>query len=152
MRLAVANVVLAAFLAGIIWLVQLVVYPMFLDVGPGGFPAWETEHSERITPVVGVPILGQLAVAAALLLTAPAASRWLVRVNLGLVVLALAVTGLVSVPLHDDLARGFSAATIDDLVQTNWVRTVAWTAQLAVAIALLISRVADADRLYPARR
>ena len=137
MRLALANVVLAAFMTGVIWLVQLVVYPMFLDAGPSAFPAWETEHASRIAPVVGPAIAGQLLAGVALVITASDHARWPARLNLGLLVLAVGVTGLVSVPLHAELADGFSAATIDDLVQSNWIRTAAWTAQLAAALALL---------------
>ncbi len=142
MRLPLLNVVLAAVMVGVLWLVQLVVYPMFLDAGPRAFPAWETEHSRRITWVVGPAIVGQVLVAAALVRTAPG---WLARVNLGLVVLVCALTALVSVPLHDQLAQGFDPGTIDDLVQTNWLRTAGWTVQLAVAAALLWRRVPAAQ-------
>ena len=138
MPLAAINLAAAAALTGVIWLVQLVVYPMFLDAGPGAFPAWELEHAERISPVVGVPIVAGLAAAVALVVRAGPATRWLARVNLGLLVLALGITALVSVPLHEELSRGFSAAAIDDLVRTNWIRTAAWSAQLAVAVLLVV--------------
>jgi hypothetical protein len=80
--------------------------------------------------VVGLPIVLQAGVAVALVVRTPG---WLGRANLGLLVLALSVTGLVSVPLHDELTGGFDAGAIDALVQSNRVRVAAWTGQLGVA-------------------
>ncbi len=139
MRLALANLLLTAVMVGVIWLVQLVVYPMFLDAGPGAFPAWENEHSRRITVIVGPAILAQLGLALALVARAVdgGAERRVSAANLLALLVAVGATGLVSVPLHDELSRGFSGGTIDTLVQTNWIRTAAWTLQLLPAVALV---------------
>lgn len=135
MRLLLANVVLAAAMTGVIWLVQLVVYPMFRDAGASAFPAWDVEHSRRISPLVGPLIAGQVLVAIAVVAATGGKLAWL---NLALLGAAILVTGAVSVPLHSELSRGFDAAAIDKLVQTNWLRTIAWSGQLAVACALLL--------------
>ncbi len=147
MRMALANLLLAAFMVGVIWLVQLVVYPMFMDAGPEAFPAWETEHSRRIQLVVGPAILLQLVVALALVARSvdDAAERRLCAANLLALLVAVGATGLVSVPLHDELSGGFSASTIDTLVQTNWIRTAAWSLQLLPALVL----AGRASRLPP---
>jgi hypothetical protein len=45
----------------------------------------------------------------------------------------------VSAPLHGRLNANFSQATLDRLIATNWIRTVAWTGRAAVAIAMLVA-------------
>jgi hypothetical protein len=139
-RLAVANLVAAGFLAGLVWIVQVVHYPLFADVPADAWPAYEAEHQERITLVAGPSILASVALAVALL-GAPGPRR-LVLANLGLAGFGLIVTGLVFAPLHGELAEGFDAGRIDLLVGLNWIRTAAWTAQAAVAAALVLRLVA----------
>jgi hypothetical protein len=52
--------------------------------------------------------------------------------SLALVLLIWAVTFFISVPFHNRLAQGFDYISIDGLVRTNWLRTLAWTARLAL--------------------
>jgi hypothetical protein len=51
----------------------------------------------------------------------------------GLVALLWGVTFLVSVPCHAVLSQGFDASAHARLVDTNWIRTAAWTARAALA-------------------
>jgi hypothetical protein len=59
---------------------------------------------------------------------------------LGLTLLAgiWASTFFLQVPCHLKLSTGWDAATHRFLVQSNWIRTVLWTARLGVAIAMLV--------------
>ena len=45
-------------------------------------------------------------------------------------------TALVQMPLHRRLGRSFDAPTIDRLVASNWIRTVAWSLRAPIALAL----------------
>ncbi|MDA0141679.1 hypothetical protein [Solirubrobacter deserti] len=49
----------------------------------------------------------------------------------------LAVTGLVFAPLHGRLERAASKPALLVLVRANWLRTTAWTAQVACAATLV---------------
>ena len=51
------------------------------------------------------------------------------QVGLGIVLLAVVwiSTGLLQVPCHNLLSKGFNVAVHERLVATNWVRTVAWS-------------------------
>jgi hypothetical protein len=52
---------------------------------------------------------------------------------LALTVLIWACTFFVSVPLHGQLgAGGLDVNVIDQLVRTNWVRTLAWTGRVVI--------------------
>ncbi len=124
--LLVSHAAVTWFLCGLIWTIQVVHYPAFADVSREGFSAFHQAHLQRITALVALPMLLELATAGLLVLFAPV-PRWSALVGLALLVIIWAATAFVQVPLHDALARGPEGATISRLVETNWVRTVAWT-------------------------
>ena len=46
-------------------------------------------------------------------------------------------TALLQIPLHNALSNGFDPEIHARLVQTNWIRTIGWTARGLIAICLL---------------
>lgn len=122
------NFAAACALAGLIWTVQVVVYPQFARVGAAEWAAYHAAHSARITWVVGPLMVAEAGLALLLFAAAPAERRALALVALALVGLAWAWTALVSVPLHGRLGH-FDPDAVAALVRTNWVRTAAWTAR-----------------------
>ena len=142
---AALHVNLAAtwFMAGLIWLVQVVHYPQFDAVGPEHWPAYHERHVRHITFVVGPAMLLELATALLLLwLRPPGVPAWLLWAGAGMAALLWLSTALVQVPDHDRLGRAFEAATHRRLVATNWVRTALWTGRgvLMSAAAVLAAR------------
>lgn len=134
----IANVVVTLFLTGMIWVVQLLHYPLFPLVGPDGFADYEAAHSTRITWVIVVPWAVQGVTTAWLLLDHPAGvDRWLVLVGAVAAAVTVVVTVAASVPAHGVLTDGFDAAAHARLVATNWLRTAAWTVGGAAALAIL---------------
>jgi hypothetical protein len=127
------------FLAGVIWTIQVVHYPLFARVGPEGFDAAMTDHGRRITTVVMGPWALQGATTAWLLAQPPAgvpgALLWSAAV---LAAVPVAVTIAVSVPAHEELGEGFDPAVHSRLLATNWLRTVAWTVHAVVALAIML--------------
>lgn len=122
-------------LAGLVWFVQLVHYPLFTRVGPDGFRAYEREHTRRTT-WIAAPLMVAEAGTAALLLVLGREAATLVG---ALLVAALwASTFLVQVPCHRALGRGWDEAVHRRLVRTNWLRTVLWTARAGLALAMLV--------------
>ena len=123
---------------GVIWTMQLVHYPLMAKVGRDEFAAYEAGHTDRIRFVVG-PLMAVEGVSALLLAAYPPAgsARWLPWLGIAVLAVALGTTGLVSAPLHARLARGYDREAIDRLVRTNVIRTAAWTARAAIAIAMV---------------
>lgn len=136
--LLVANLATAGAMAGLIWFVQVVHYPLFAGVGTDGFRAYEHAHRWRTSLVVG-PLMGiELLAAAALALAPPPGVDQALAVALLALLLAIHVTTAVaSIPAHDRLNQGFDDAAHRRLCRTNWVRTVGWTAR-AVGGAVLV--------------
>jgi uncharacterized membrane protein len=143
MLVLIAQVAVSCFLTGLIWLVQVVHYPLMAKVGAERFAEYERLHAAWITPVVGPAMLVEAAIAALLLVHRPASvPAWAVYAGAALVALLWAVTFFVSVPCHAVLAQGFDAAAHQRLVSTNWIRTAAWTARAALAVWMLWLAVA----------
>lgn len=143
MVLLVVHTVAVAALAGLSWVVQVVVYPAFLVVGPT--PAWpehHARHSARIAAVLLLPWAVQGATLAWLLLRPPpGVPSWLMVLAAALGLGTVVHTVAVAVPLHRRLGSGFSRPVAEHLVRTNRWRTALWTAGLVCALAMaLLSR------------
>lgn len=134
-----AHVVSVCFLAGLVWVVQLLVYPGFAAVGANlATPGWRDVH-DRHTRTMGRLVTGPWAVqgltCAWLLLAAPV--PWPLAIAAGVCgAVTVAVTVLVSVPCHTRLSQGYDAVVLDRLVRTNWYRTTAWSLGALAAIAM----------------
>ncbi|OYV00209.1 MAG: hypothetical protein CFE26_24345 [Verrucomicrobiales bacterium VVV1] len=123
-------------LVGVIWIVQLVIYPQFATVGEAAFRDYHADDTRRITWVVGPLMLAEVATAAVLLGRGDR-PFWLV-VSLAPLAICWLSTACLQVPLHNRLARGFETKAHRALVRSNWIRTVAWTvrgAQVAFGLA-----------------
>jgi len=132
--LELANLVVAAFLAGLIWTIQLVGYPLFASVGAREWARYGVEHRRRITWIAAPLMLANVGLAVALLLDRVDALRGL---NAALAIGTFAATGAIFAPLHGRLETEADPRLLRRLVRANWGRTAAWTAQVAVAVAVV---------------
>lgn len=122
-------------LCAIIWTVQLVRYPHFAAVDADSFRRFHSSHTSRITPIVAPPMILELAASAAVIIYPPAqVSPKLLWFGLLLTISIWISTALIQVPLHDKLARGFDAETHRYLVNSNWIRTIAWTMRAGLVV------------------
>lgn len=122
-------------MAGVIWTVQLVIYPLFAGVGEEVFASYHADYSERITWIVGPLMIVELGSAVVLAIVAfrSGENRLPASAGLLLVVVLWLVTAFVQVPQHGRLGAGFDEATIAALVAGNWIRTVLWTLRVPLA-------------------
>lgn len=128
---------LAATLAmtGIIWLVQIVHYPLFSFVGGERYREFHVAHMNLITFVVAPTMIVELITAVLLIIYPPNNADWRVLwAGAGLVAVVWASTFFLQVPLHEKLAQGYNADVHRALVNTNWIRTAAWTIRAALVL------------------
>lgn len=112
-------------MAGLIWFVQIVHYPMMASFDRTNFAAHEKEHCDRTGWVVVPLMLGEVFTFALLLVEGVRSNAFLLS---GLLLCVIwASTFLLQVPLHRALLQGWNADAHRRLVATNWIRTVAWT-------------------------
>jgi uncharacterized membrane protein len=123
-----ANAVATLFMAGVIWFVQIVHYPLMGSVGRSQFVPYSEAHSRLTSYVVGPPMLVEAATAALLLVTRPlAVPLYAALAGAVLVAVIWLSTALLQVPRHTAFGNGYDRREHRSLVVTNWLRTVAWT-------------------------
>jgi len=132
----VVHLVAVAVLAGVGWVVQLVVYPAFRLVGTAEWARYHASHTRAITRVVGVPWLVQ-GISTAALLISPAVGGFGAAAALAALALVTVVSTVMSaVPAHGRLTP--EARDVTGLLRANLVRTLAWTGSTLLAAALLL--------------
>jgi hypothetical protein len=126
------------YMTGMIWSMQVLEYPLFALVGPKEFPSYHRRHNSALPFLVIVPSLVAFVSALALIFTRPARlPLWATIVIAGLDLIVIIVTALREAPLHAKLDRdGTSPVVIRQLVQGNWARTVVWTGNALILIAV----------------
>ena len=130
-----ANIASTLFLTGVIWVVQLVQYPFFASVSPESFTKYHDDYRFWITPVVAPPMIVELLTSICLFFYPPEnIDSRLILLGLILTVATWASTFFLQVPLHEKLADGFAAEAHAALVNTNWVRTAAWSLRAALVL------------------
>jgi len=132
-----ANLAATLFMTGLIWLVQLVHYPLLARVGAAQLPAYHAAHSRRITPLVLAAMTVELATSALLVADRPAGVHPLaVWAGLALAIALWVSTAVLQSPDHSRLAARGHAASVDRLVARNWARTAGWSARSALVLAM----------------
>lgn len=137
-----AQLAATLYLVGVIWIVQILVYPLMANVGAEGYSAYHNLHTTRISPLV-VPAMIVELLTAIYFVFAPLEKVdyrycWF---GLALVLIIWISTFLLQVPLHEKLAGGFDAEVQRNLVLTNWIRTIAWSLRGALVLWMLWMKI-----------
>lgn len=128
----------------LIWLVQIIIYPTFERIPAARFVEYHRWYVKRIGSIVGpmmiVEVMGLV--------------YWLfwdrfslpALIAAGLVLIIWLSTFTLQVPLHNRLARKKDGAAIRQLVNSNWIRTIAWSVKAAVvSLAIVYQAVASSS-------
>jgi uncharacterized membrane protein len=132
------HLIATVFMTGVIWIIQVLHYPLFNMVGRENFAAYEAAHTNLITVVVMPAMLLEL-IFTAMIFVAPPTSipsslNWLNAVLLAMIWLS---TAFLQVPQHSILSSGFDEKAYRILVNSNWIRTVAWSARAVIATVMV---------------
>jgi hypothetical protein len=131
------HLVSTTMMAGLIWFVQIVHYPLFRKVGAGGFTRYAREHATRTTWVVAPLMLVELSSAVGVATLSHGTGTFVPAIaGLLLLAVAWASTAFVQVPCHGRLASAYDPLMIGRLVFSNWLRTIAWSGRVPIALLL----------------
>ena len=115
-------------------MIQVLHYPLFNMVGRENFSAYEAAHSNLISLIVAPAMLLELGFTAWIFFVPPASVpsslNWLNTILLAIIWLS---TAFLQVPQHSILSSGFNEKAYQFLVNSNWIRTVAWSARAVIA-------------------
>jgi hypothetical protein len=124
-------------MVGVIWTIQLLVYPAMAKVPESGFVAYEEFHQQRVVWVLAVFAIVEVVAAGALAFSDTGVPSWMWWTG-GAILAALWVsTGAFYAPLHGRLSDGFDADLHALLVHTNWLRTIGWSARGVLALLMI---------------
>ena len=122
------NIASTFYLTGVIWLIQLVQYPFFSQVGAENFSKYHAAHTFWITPVVAPMMIVELITSIFLIFYPPEnIETKLILFGLLLTLIVWLSTFFLQVPMHEKLAQGFDSEAHKFLVSSNWIRTIAWS-------------------------
>lgn len=133
----ISHLAVTWMLVGLIWVMQLLVYPQFRRVGEAEFVRYHFAHCLRVGLIVA-PLLAVEAFTAACLLYQGHRERGFL-VSIVLIPVVWLLTAAVYAPLHTRLMMGRDPRTLRRLLQANWLRTLTWTARgvLVASVALV---------------
>ncbi len=130
-------------LVGLIWSVQVLVYPQFQRVGTAEFGEYHHAHMSRVTWIVAPLMFAELITQIALIVVARQNTGAAVTLSIKWLVLGAALVGVnwlstafIQVPLHNRLAHGFDSKSAIALVHTNWIRTISWSCRGVLTLVL----------------
>jgi len=123
------------FMAGVLWTMQVLNYPLLSLVGRDALPGYETVHNRRFGLVVFPGVLVALGAAIGLIFVRPTrVPVWGPVAEVGLLVGIAVSTAALQAPQHGRLAKGWDAGAHELLVRSNWIRVVLWSAAGLLAL------------------
>jgi len=122
-------------MTGLIWFVQIVHYPLFLEIPREHFSDYERLHQLRTGWLVAPLMLMELGTGAWVLFQH--LNSWVIWAEMGLLLLIWASTFFIQMPLHRSLGKEVNPAKQTTLVHSNWFRTVAWSLRAVLLLSLV---------------
>jgi len=125
MSLEIIRLLLDFGLVVLIWMIQRIVYPSFLDYNTENLVVWHRKYISRLNPIVIPLMFGQLGIT--IYQIAKSFNLYTVF-SLVIIVLIWVSTFLQFVPIHSNISKGrVNEMMLKELVRKNWTRTVLWT-------------------------
>jgi len=119
---------------GLMWAVQVVIYPQFRSVAPANFAAYAADHSTRITMALAVLAPAEVVFAGLLWLNTPEGlNRTVVFLSGALLAAGWISTAVWFGPFHGRFLGDYDLDQINLLIRTNWFRTLLWSARAGLA-------------------
>jgi hypothetical protein len=132
-----ANLAATLFLAGLVWVLQVVQFPLMLRAGGLDFPNYVKEQRSRNTLLMAPAMLIEMLTGAWLLFDDRLPHRETFHAALLIAVIWM-VTFASIIPIHSKLIHGFNAALVRKLVRWNWIRTACWSLRSGILLWMLL--------------
>lgn len=117
------------FMTGIIWFIQIVQYPSFLQIDSANFSLFHQFHVNHITLIVApIMILEIIFTLILAVYQVGSTERILAATAFILIFIIFLSTFFIQVPIHNQLSvGGKNNNLIHELINSNWIRTGLWT-------------------------
>lgn len=123
-----------AIMTGVIWVVQVILYPWIHRCPPDQFIVFHTQYMKRIGLIVGPVMVIEAVTGMWLFMALDGRGQTMLGQSLLVLVTIWISTAVIQVPCHQKLVQGYDAAIHRKLVNTNWIRTVGWSLRLVLVL------------------
>jgi len=130
--LILVQLVSCATMTGIIWIVQVAIYPLFAKLQGEVFHDYHDRYMTRVSFVIGPLMLIEALACAACLWWGKPQDFLVPTILLAIIWLS---TFFIQVPQHKSL----TPESVPALVKSNWLRTLAWTARAFILAHMLLT-------------
>ncbi len=140
--LILVQVLTTFFMTGLIWVIQIVHYPLFAYIGKDEFIAYEKKHSKLISFIVAPMMLIELASAIIIIISDYFISDLYILFTIAFLLLIIIwiSTMLIQVPQHRILSSRYDLKAIKDLAKSNWIRTICWSLRSVILMYILYKK------------
>ena len=116
-------------MTGIIWIVQVVHYPLFRKVGIEYFKNYEAGHTKLIAFIVIPTMLVELVTTIYILFSnLLKGTEFVLYLVASIILLVIWLSTIfIQARQHNRLSWGYDIVLINRLVSYNWIRTIGWT-------------------------
>ena len=127
----------------LIWMVQLIIYPSFKFYQPDDLLNWYEDYMTAISIIVIPLMFGQLITAGIQFFNK---RNLYTIIRMVLIALVWVSTFLQFVPMHNAITAGdTSQELLQNLVSTNWIRTILWTLIFVWGLAYFLKRTVNPE-------
>ena len=131
------NISITWFMVGLIWLIQLVNYPLLMYV-EDNFLFYHVNHINLISPLVSIVMFFELIVSILILVKCKFEIAKFLRISQFIFLIIIWMSTIFfQIPLHENLGLGFDKNNVEILVKTNWLRTFSWSIKGILSILIL---------------
>lgn len=127
----ISNLLITSSLLVLIWIIQILHYQSFHFIGDEFFSETMKFHQRRITYIV-LPLM--IAEAIVVILDLFLSFNFWTITSALMVLLVWMSTFFIQVPIHQKLLSQKDTKLINQLINTNWIRTVLWTLKFFLLI------------------
>ena len=133
--LIIVNLVISAFMLGLIITTQFVSYPMFHFADKNNFSSYHNNYVEHISFIVMPVMLFELGFS---ILLFSVFKGILFIILLFINSMILITTYFIQVPIHNKLGKKFNKQRIDKLIKTNWIRALLWIIKVYLSVLIIL--------------
>ena len=133
--LVIVNLIISAFMLGLIMTTQVVSYPIFHFVDKNNFSIYHNNYIKYISIIVMPIMVLELGFSIILFLIFKGI---IFSILLFINIIILITTFFIQVPIHSSLSKKFNKQEIDKLIISNWLRTLLWSIKVYLSILIIL--------------
>lgn len=131
------NLISTLLIAGILWFVQLVHYPLFNEMPAKNMVNYGYYHMQKISGIINLLfIIDFITIVFLLLLVNSDLSATLMLINISIFLFIVILTRITFLPIYQQISKNPNSILITKLINLNWIRTLVWS--LKVIFMLII--------------